>query len=113
MLGVGEQYVNMISDWQTVNTQDNDVHELFKFMCESMLTNAFVIERADGSVKGYNCSVVKKKNSLDIIVDENQMTNIHCNLKKAYTITFKGKKKDLPNNYMGWAFGKDIYIDKF
>lgn len=31
---IGEQYVNMISDWQTVNTQDNDVHELFKCIGE-------------------------------------------------------------------------------
>lgn len=29
---IGEQYVNMISDWQTVNTQDNYVHEVFKFI---------------------------------------------------------------------------------
>ena len=106
---IGEQYVNMISDWQTVNTQDNDVHELFKFMGESMLTNAFVVERADGSIKGYNCRVVNKGGRLEVTADEKQMTHLHCNLKKAHSVTFKGEKKELPSNYLGWAFGEDVY----
>ena len=106
---IGEQYVNMISDWQTVNTQDNDVHELFKFMGESMLTNAFIVERSDGSIKGYNCSVINKGGRLVVTADEKQMTNLHCNLKKSHTITFQGGKKDLPAHYLGWAFGVDSY----
>ena len=106
---IGEQYVNMISDWQTVNTQDNDVHELYKFMGESMLTNAFVVERADGSMKGYNCTVVNKGGRLEVTADEKQMTNLHCNLQKAHTVFFKGTKKELPAHYLGWAFGTDTY----
>ena len=106
---IGEQYVNMISDWQTVNTQDNDVHELFKFMGESMLNNAFVIERSDGSIKGYNCKVRSRKGQLEVIADEKQMTNLHCNLRKAHVISFRGAKKELPSNYLGWAFGKNMY----
>ena len=69
---IGEQYVNMISDWQPVNTQDNDVHELFKFMGESVLTNAFIIEREDGSVAGYNCQVKRQGNHLDVTPFENR-----------------------------------------
>lgn len=106
---IGEQYVNMISDWQTVNTQDNDVHELFKCIGEAVLTNAFVVERADGSVAGYNCKVVRKGNTLEVKADEKQIRNLHCNLKHAYTVRFEGKEKDFSGPYTGWAFGKSEY----
>ena len=88
---IGEQYVNMISDWQPVNTQDNDVHELFKFMGESVLTNAFIIEREDGSVAGYNCQVKRQGNHLDVTPFEKQMIHLHYNLKHPFDIRFNGK----------------------
>ena len=106
---IGEQYIDMVSDWQTVNTQDNDVHELFKFMEEAMLNNAFVVEREDGSFKGYNCKVERRGNGLMVVPDEKQMINIHCNLRSACRITFNGRQKNLPANYKGWAFGTDHY----
>lgn len=106
---IGEQYVNMISDWQGVNTQDNDVHEVFKFLSEAMLTNAFVVERADGSVVGYNCRVIRRGHTLEVKADEKQMTNLHCNLRNAYKISFRGQSRDLGPDYLGWAFGEDIY----
>lgn len=109
---IGEQYVNMISDWQTVNTQDNDVHEVFKCMGETMLTNAFIIEQADGTVTGYNCEVTRQGNTLKVKADERQITNLHCNLKNPYTVTFDGKTSRLNGNYLGWAFGKDIYLHR-
>ena len=108
---VGEQYVNMISDWQTVNTQDNDVHEAFKFLAEAMLTNAFVVEREDGTLAGYNCRVTRRGNAWQVEADEKQMTNLHCNLRSACQIIFKGQKRDLPAHYLGWAFGQDIYSE--
>lgn len=106
---IGEQYVNMISDWQTINTQDNDVHELFKFMGEAMLTNAFVVERADGTLKGYNCQVEQKGDRITIKAHEKQMKNLHCNLKKSYFVSFDGQQRKLNAGFMGWAFGKDYY----
>lgn len=106
---IGEQYVDMISDWQTVNTCDNDVHELFKCLGETMLTNAFVVERADGSIIGYNCNIRKSGSTLTVIPTESQICNLHCNLKHAYKVKFKGYKKSLEEKYMGWAFGRDIY----
>ena len=107
---IGEQYVNMISDWQTVNTQDNDVHELFKCIGETMLTNAFVVERPDGEVIGYNCRVTRQGNKLTVKANEKQIVNLHCNLRKAYSVSFNGKTQDLKQSYLGWAFGKDIYL---
>ena len=106
---IGEQYVNMISDWQTVNTQDNDVHELFKFMGEAMLANAFVLERADGTLVGYNCQVSRQGDVYRVRADEKQIVNLHCNLRHAARISFGGQEKSLPEHYSGWAFGRDIY----
>ena len=101
---IGEQYVPMISDWQTVNTQDNDVHELFKFIGESMLTNAFVVEREDGSLHGYNCRVRKAGDQWTVEPAERQIVNLHCNLRHARKIAFRGAAKQLAAGYMGWAF---------
>lgn len=106
---IGEQYVPMISDWQTVNTQDNDVHELFKYIGESMLTNAFVIEREDGQLYGYNCKVAKHGDRWNVEPNERQMTNLHCNLRHAQKITFRGETKKLEAGYLGWAFGRNEY----
>lgn len=106
---IGEQYVNMISDWQTVNTQDNDVHELFKCIGETVLTNAFVIERPNGEVVGYNCRVSGKGNTLTVKADEKQIVNLHCNLKQPFSVTFGGKSRSLPKGYCDWAFGQSGY----
>ncbi len=106
---IGEQYVPMISDWQTVNSQDNDVHELFKFIGESMLTNAFVVEREDGLLYGYNCTVKKQADKWVVEPTEKQMTNLHCNLRHAQKISFRGETMPLPDGYLGWAFGHDEY----
>ena len=106
---IGEQYVNMISDWQTVNTQDNDVHELFKCIGEAVLTNAFVIERPNGEVVGYNCRVTRKGNTLTVKADEKQIVNLHCNLKHSFSVSFDGKTCSLPEGYCNWAFGQSGY----
>lgn len=106
---IGEQYVPMISDWQTVNCQDNDVHELFKFIGESMLTNAFVVEREDGQLYGYNCQVKKRGGKWIVEPTEKQMTNVHCNLRHAQTVEFRGQAKKLDAGFLGWAFGRNEY----
>lgn len=92
---IGEQYVNMISDWQTINTQDNDVHELFKCIGETVLNNAFIVERTDGSIKGYNCDVKKEGNTLVVTSYENQIHNLHTNLQNKYQVTFKTPEKTI------------------
>ena len=86
---IGEQYVDMISSWQPVNSQDNDVHEVFKFIEEAVLTNAFIVEREDGSVVGYNCSVEKRGRKLVVVPSEKQIVNLHQNLKSRYKVVFK------------------------
>ena len=86
---IGEQYVDMISSWQPVNSQDNDVHEVFKFIEEAVLTNAFIVEREDGTVVGYNCSVEKRGRRLIVVPAEKQIVNLHMNLKSKYNVAFK------------------------
>lgn len=106
---IGEQYVDMVSHWQRVNTQDNDVHELFKCMGEAMLTNAFVVEEPNGTIKGYNCTVTQQGGRLVVKPAEKQITNLHCNLKQPYRVLFYGKERLLQKAYLGWAFGTDPY----
>lgn len=106
---IGEQYVPMISNWQTVNTQDNDVHELFKFIGESMLTNAFVVEREDGQLYGYNCTVARHADRWVVVPTERQMVNLHLNLRHAQKIEFGGAVRAFDAGYLGWAFGYDEY----
>jgi hypothetical protein len=86
---IGEQYVDMISSWQPVNSQDNDVHEVFKFIEEAVLTNAYVLEREDGDIVGYNCKVTRKGDTLHVIPSERQIVNLHTNLHSDYKIKFK------------------------
>ncbi len=101
---IGEQYVNMVSDWQTVNTQDNDVHEVFKCMGETVLTHAFLVavpEDKGGGVEGYNCMVRKRKDGIwEVEPAEKQISHVHYNLKQKTEIIWKGRKKVLEGT--GW-----------
>lgn len=99
---IGEQYVNMVSDWQTVNTQDNDVHEVFKCMGECVLTNAFLVERTDGSIGAYNCRVKRKGRRLMVSVNEKQISHLHCNLRRAAEVVFEGRRWQVPANELKW-----------
>lgn len=103
---IGEQYVDMISDWQGINTQDNDVHEVFKCIGETVLTHAFIVENQDGTISGYNCKVKRNGNKLEVYPDEPQVTSLHCNLSHPFTVTFKGTTKNLPNHFLGWMKGQ-------
>lgn len=99
---IGEQYVNMISDWQGVNTQDNDVHEVFKCIGETVLAQAFVYEDTKGQIHGLNCKVTRSGNHLEVTANENQITNLHCNLHNAFSISFRGQNYSIKKGYMGW-----------
>lgn len=99
----------MISDWQMVNIQDNDVYELFKCIGEVVLINVFVIECLNGEVVGYNCCVIWKGNILIVKVDEKQIVNLYCNLKYFFFVFFDGKICFLFEGYCDWVFGQFGY----
>lgn len=101
---IGEQYVNMVSDWQTVNTQDNDVHEVFKCIGETVLTNAFLVampENGKLKVKGYNCTTKVGRNGVYVVEPvEKQITHLHYNVGEKVEVVWKGKKRVLEGR--GW-----------
>ena len=85
---LGETYVDMITDWwKTPEGQnvggyygqggscDNDVHEIFKAMEETVLTKAYVTETEEGVYETYNCSVSEKDGLLTVTADENEITD--------------------------------------
>ena len=99
---VGEEYIDMISGWyqtdanqkvtggyytcplfledQTLRIDnqggccDNDVHEIFKCLEETVLKKAFIHQNDDGSFLCYGCTV-QKQNDV-IIVDLNEFADI-------------------------------------
>lgn len=105
---VGEQYVPMIADWQTIVSSDNDVHECFKFIAEAVLCNAFIVERVDGSIATYNCTLQKDGDTLNIKANEPQITTLYSNLRTPYKLHFDGVIKPVrdPDFYIYLCLGQ-------
>jgi hypothetical protein len=107
-----EQYIDMISGWYRVGEQkvvggyefcplfmdgytdydadsqggccDNDVHEVFKCMEETVYRKAFIHEEEDGSLLTYGCRAVVKDGTLHIETMEETDTVVYS-LKNTYT----------------------------
>ena len=91
---VGNEYLPMISDWQTIVSSDNDVYECFKFIAEAVLCNAFVVERPDGSIAAYNCTArMTPAGALQVEATEPQITTLYTNLNTQRPIHFDGEIK--------------------
>lgn len=95
---IGEQWIPMVSNWWRTRegevvfnrehgwSCDNDVHEHFRFMAEMYVPNAFVVERADGSLRSWNCTVRKQGDKLLVAPAENTVSKVHFNLQKRHDI---------------------------
>ena len=81
----------MISDWQTIVSSDNDVHEVFKFIVEAVLDKAYIVEREDGTFSCYNCRVVCDGDELKVVADEAQMKTLYASLKTKRKVQFEGE----------------------
>jgi hypothetical protein len=55
--------------------------KIFKAMEEIAVANAFVIERTDGTLVGYNCKVSLKGGTLEVTPAEAIVRRVHFNLK--------------------------------
>jgi len=121
---VGEEYMDMVSGWYRTGEQrltggyigcplifpdrldysadvqggacDNDVHEIFKCLEETVLKKAFVGEREDGEVVAYNCDAALNNNVLEISFYE-ETEYLHTNFKttrivKVGEYTYEAKK---------------------
>jgi hypothetical protein len=97
---IGEQYVPMIASfhypdhepipgdgWDSGWTSCNDVHEVFIAMEEVALTSAYVIERTNGELAGWNCKVTKDRDGLIRIEPAESIVNrVHLNLRRSSQI---------------------------
>jgi hypothetical protein len=84
----GEQYLEMISDWNRSKPIwrqkwgiDNFVHEIFKCMEEGALSNVYLLERPDGSLACYNGTVKLQAGIAVITPNEPQACRLHLNLR--------------------------------
>lgn len=112
---IGEQYINMISGWYKAKPNtwvtgywgmdggccDNDVHEIFKCLEETVLSNAFVVEQSDGSIKGYNCTIRLSGDKLEITPYENVIDKVHINVKRSINAIIHFSKKDIKTSIRG------------
>ena len=101
---LGEQWLPMISDWWRVPAGrvaampsqgwscDNDVHEHFRFMAEQFVPNAFVLERADGMLRSWNCRVVRSKKGIEVVPAEPVVSRVHLNLRQGQRVTIRFAK---------------------
>lgn len=108
-----EQYIDMISGWYRVGAQkviggyefcplimdgysdaaadrqggccDNDVHEVFKCMEETVLRKAYIHEEEDGNILSFGCKVKVDGDRLLVEFSEKVETLIY-NLQKAYLL---------------------------
>ena len=107
---LGESYVDMISDWWKAPPDtnvggyygqggacDNDVHEIFKAMEETVLTKAYVAQAEDGSLVTYNCTAeIQDDGSVAIVTDAEEMIEqVSLNLPEGtgYTVAFANSGK--------------------
>jgi hypothetical protein len=92
---IGEQWLPMISDWWRVPpgevadmrkpgwSCDNDVHETFRIMAAQFVPNVFVLEHADGTLRAWNCGVIRKDGLILVTPAENAVSRVHFNLRSS------------------------------
>jgi hypothetical protein len=102
----GEEYFEQVSDWNRTKPIwrekwgiDNFPHEIFKCMEEMALCNAYVVERADGTFTGYNCTVKAEDGTLGIVPCEDTISRIHLNLKNSSLIKTEIKGQTIKGTY--------------
>lgn len=115
----GEEYVPMVSGWyracpegrmmggyptcpliwedgaEWVDNQggccDNDVHEHYKCMEETVFGKAFVLIREDSSILSYNCTATLEGDTLTVTPYED-CDKVHINTPRALTLIYDGKE---------------------
>lgn len=113
---VGEQYINMISNWHKAPIDtwvtgywtpdggccDNDVHEIFKCLEEIAIANACVVQMPDGEIKAYNCKAIYKNNVLEIETSEHFVNTINVNNQnsKALKVLFRNRRETVAGRKM-------------
>ena len=97
---VGEQYLSQISSWHYDTYPawrkkwgiDNFVHEVFKCMAETVLCNAYVISRQDGSLETINCRVEKHGTHWLVKPTDTFVKHLHVNLREPADVEWDGQR---------------------
>ncbi len=90
------------------------MHEHFRVLAEQFVPNAFVLERADGSLLTMNCQVERIGNTLIVQVAEDIVSRVHFNLKKGYTVKVDFLSEKIEKNIkkrMGWVMKSSDLIN--
>lgn len=119
---LGEQYISQISQWHKAEPEawrkkwgiDNFVHEAFKCMSETMLTNAYIIEHADGRLQTINCTA-RNENGRTVVEFSNPLVeNLHINLRGTLDIYVASRDRLYKNKSgLGWVGGEPYDLVKF
>ena len=118
---VGESYLPMIGGWfkpakesrsvkpgENGFCTDNGVHEIFACMEEIALTTAYLVERPDGTLAGWNCTVSKTEAGETLIVPADRcVVRMHVKLQAPRFLRIKfaagtPPKKSYPEG-MSWT----------
>lgn len=109
---LGEQYISQISNWHYADPYawrktkfgiDNFSHEVYKCMVETMMENAYIIEKPNGELEGINCILNCKDDIVTVQYTEASVKNLHVNLKKSIRLDVGGQLFEA--NGMKWIIG--------
>ncbi len=120
---IGEEYRPMVSDWWRVPEGqvaggyvghldvpgaacDNDIHEVFKCLEEVALTAAYVLEREDGELLGWNCDVKRKDGKITVTPAEEIVSRVHMNLQDESRVVVRlvnAERVKATVEEMGWV----------
>ena len=74
---------------------DNDVHEIFKCMEETVLGKVFLLDREDGHIEAFGAPVAAKEGVPTLTLPEGT-EKLHINFRAPHTVTVNGIVKEFP-----------------
>ncbi|HBJ18179.1 MAG TPA: hypothetical protein DDY70_00295 [Clostridiales bacterium] len=91
----------LFTDKETIVTDiqggagDNDVHEIFKCMEETVLGKVFLLEREDGGIEAFGAQV-EEKDGVFVVTLPEETRELHINFTSEHTIIIGGEAKTYP-----------------
>jgi len=95
--------------WGQGGCCDNDVHEVFKALEEVALTSAYVLERENGEVVGWNCKIKLNDDILEVSPSESIVCSVHVNLKHKWNLRIHFMERTVSAQFKGmrWFHKKE------
>ncbi|UDQ98977.1 hypothetical protein AAEX28_02545 [Lentisphaerota bacterium WC36G] len=94
---ISEEYLPMVGTWFEGNSNDNNVHEVFKAMDEIILSNAFVIVNSDNITEVFNCNNISINGLNKISFSSKLIKKVHFNLaiNSSFIIDFEDGEAEI------------------